>query len=310
VTTKVCAACLKVIAGRRAYHADCLIGLFGRALAPRIALTSVDLPAKASGMVGKMSISGAQEKVSLRLSANGRDLRVADRGGEYLLKPEPARWANLPQNEHLTMTLAARFGIVIPPCALVKLGDGATAYLVKRFDRLADGSKLRVEEFCQLAELPTEARYHGSAELCVRLLRKYASDPATEIAEFFRRLLFGWWVANGDMHLKNFALLTDADGVRRLSPAYDLVNTRLLIPDDEMALTLGGKHRVRRRKRWLDFAKFCEIPAVVADRMILNQIEFLDSARSIIDRSFLPDSTKERYSQIVAANTQILMSGS
>lgn len=45
-------------------------------------------------------------------------------------------------------------------------------------------------------------------------------------------LLFVWWSGNGDMHLKNFSLLTDANRFTRLTPAYDLVCTQLLIPDE------------------------------------------------------------------------------
>ena len=40
------------------------------------------------------------------------------------------------------------------------------------------------------------------------------------------------------MHLKNFSLLTNEDGITRLTPAYDLVCTRLVIPDHQLALPL------------------------------------------------------------------------
>ena len=51
------------------------------------------------------------------------------------------------------------------------------------------------------------ASYEGSAELCVRLVRKHASEPLVEVSKLYRRLLFVWWTGNGDMHLKNFSLL-------------------------------------------------------------------------------------------------------
>ena len=59
----------------------------------------------------------------------------------------------------------------------MELKDKAIAYLIKRFDRLDDGTKLQVEDFCQLAEKPLRDKYEGSSELCVRILRKYASEP-------------------------------------------------------------------------------------------------------------------------------------
>src|SRR5439155_188087 len=128
-----------------------------------------------------------------------------------------------------------------PPFGLVRLKDGALTYIIKRFDRLEDGTKLQVEDFCQVAEIPAKDKYEvGSAELCVRLLKKYASEPLIEVRKFYSLLLFGWWVANGDMHMKNFSLLTEPDSTRRLSPAYDLVNTRLFFPDEETAAMMMG----------------------------------------------------------------------
>jgi serine/threonine-protein kinase HipA len=39
-------------------------------------------------------------------------------------------------------------------------------------------------------------------------------------------------MSNGDLHLKNLSLLTDRDGNRRLAPAYDLISTKLVLPND------------------------------------------------------------------------------
>lgn len=54
------------------------------------------------------------------------------------------------------------------------------------------------------------------------------------------------------MHLKNFSLLYEPDGMIRLSPACDLLPTRLLMPQDkeEMALTVNGrKANLRQTER-------------------------------------------------------------
>ena len=116
----------------------------------------------AAEMAGKMSISGVQEKVSLRLSDDKSRFEIAPTGGRYILKPEPSRFAFVPQNEHLTMRLAELVGIEVPPFGLVELKDKAIAYIIKRFDRLDDGTKLQVEDFCQLDEKPIRDKYQGS----------------------------------------------------------------------------------------------------------------------------------------------------
>ena len=51
-------------------------------------------------------------------------------------------------------------------------------------------------------------------------------------------------IRNGDAHLKNFGLIYPSlSGPVRLAPAYDLVTTPVYIPQDSMALTLGGSTR-------------------------------------------------------------------
>lgn len=197
-----CLICLEETTGSATHHAACVRRLFGTSVLPTLDYELGDLYAVAAQMAGKMSIAGIQAKVSLRLSPDRSKLDVAASGGRFILKPEPARFSDLPQNEHVSMRLAAAVGIETPPFGLLRLKDGTLSYIIKRFDRLDDGRKLQVEDFCQLAEKPLREKYDGSAELCVRILRKYATEPLLEISKLYRLLLFGWWIANGDMHLK------------------------------------------------------------------------------------------------------------
>jgi serine/threonine-protein kinase HipA len=253
-----------------------------------------------------MSISGVQEKVSLGLSPDRATLDVAAAGGRYILKPGSFRFPSLPANEHVTMRLAALVSIEVPPLGLMRLTDGTWAYLIKRFDRTDDGAKLRTEDFCQLSGKPLRDKYDGSGELCVRLLRKFATEPLIEIRKLFKLLLFGWWTANGDMHLKNFSLLTTAEKVCRLSPAYDLVCTKLVLPDDTLSLTIGGRDKKLTRRHWLEFAEYCGIPERAAKRLISEQIEALAPALDLLAQSFLAAELQEQYEQILRENTSVL----
>ncbi len=303
----VCFACLGTTRGSAAYHPACLEQLFGTSTLPALQFELRDLYAVAAQMAGKMSISGVQEKVSLRLSPDRSRLEIAETGGRYILKPEPARFSALPQNEHVTMRLATIVEIETPPFGLMRLKDGSLAYIIKRFDRLDDGTKLQVEDFCQLAEKRIRDKYDGSAELCVRILKKYATEPLIEISKLYRWMLFGWWVANGDMHLKNFSLLTLPDGTRRLSPAYDLVSTRLAIAgDDSIALPMGGRNRKLTRRKWLDFGGYCGLPPRAAERIVAAQVDALDASVELIRQSFLPEPKKEEYEKIIRDHTVIL----
>ena len=299
-----CAICLAATADETEYHARCVESLFGTSVIPSLDTARAEVYRLAAKMAGKMSISGVQEKISLTLSRDKKVLELAPTGGRYILKPEPARFSSVPENEHVTMCLALLVGIATPPFGLVRLKDGSLAYVIKRFDRRDDGSKLHVEDFCQLSEKPLRDKYQGSGELCVRILRKYASEPLIEVRKLYQLLLFSWWTANGDQHLKNFSLLTSEDHFRRLAPAYDLVCTRLVIPDDQdLALSIAGKKRNITRGLWLDFASYCQIPERAAERLLNNQAAALEPSVRLIHDSFLPSELKTQYEAIVRENT-------
>ena len=200
------------------------------------------------------------------------------------------------------MQMASLVEIETPPFGLLELTDGNLAYIIARFDRLADGTKLPQEDFCQLAGLPPSRKYDQSAELCVRLLRQFASEPLISILALYRLLLFGWCVGNGDLHLKNLSLLTNTDGVRRLSPAYDLVNTKLVIQDDKLALTVGGKTSNLKRSDWIEFGRYCQIPERVVDRVISRQAAVLNEMSQTIQNSFLSAPMKNKYQEILREN--------
>src|SRR5712671_3749928 len=69
---------------------------------------------EAINRAGKMSIQGLQLKLSavLRISAGHFD--VVNAGGRYILKPQSLDFRELPENEDLTMRMAAAVGIEVP----------------------------------------------------------------------------------------------------------------------------------------------------------------------------------------------------
>ncbi|MEX0713385.1 MAG: HipA domain-containing protein [Pirellulales bacterium] len=299
----ICRICLGDVPGDGDYHPRCLRGLFGTAKAPRFDVEVGKLHTAALAMIGHTSLSGIQKKISVNLSADRETLQVASSGGRYILKPQTETYPALPQNEHLSTRLAQLSGIEVGKYGLVSLKDDSLAYVVRRFDRLPDGRKLRQEDFCQLAEKSAKDKYDGSAEMLVRLLRHYASEPLIEILKLYRLLVFAWWSGNGDMHLKNFSLLVDQQGIVRLTPAYDLVCTRLVIPDDPLALPVTGKRDKLDRDSWLGFAAYCGLPEKTALRVLKNQASVLAEASALVDRGFLPADQKAEYKRLIRDRT-------
>ncbi len=301
--SRICRICLGDVRGDEDFHTRCLRTLFRSGKAPHLDIEIGKLHTAALAMVGHTSLSGIQKKIAVNLSADRETLQVAAEGGRYILKPQTDTYPVLPENEHVTTRLAQLVDIDVAPSGMVALKGGSLAFVVRRFDRLDNGRKLRQEDFCQLAEKSPKEKYDGSAELCVKLLRRYASEPPIEILKFFRMLVFAWWSGNGDMHLKNFSVLADEQGLLKLTPAYDLVCTRLVIPNDPLALSVAGKKDKLHRKDWMAFAAFCQLPEKTAARVLDKQASVAGESVALIDRCFLPNDQKVAFKQLVADRT-------
>lgn len=303
---EVCMACLGEAPESEGYHSRCLRELFGTDDVPEVDVEMAKLHELGLAMVGKTSLSGVQRKISVGLSSDRMTLRLEVERNRFILKPQAQTFPALPENEHATMQTAALCGLEVPPNALVRLKDGSLAYLVARFDRTPEGIKRRQEDFCQLDERWPKQKYDGSAELCVRLVRRYASEPGIALLRLFQHLVFAWWAGNGDAHLKNFSLLEDAAGRHALSPTYDQVCTRLVIPRDGLALTVGGRRDRLNRRTWEELAGYGGIPPRAAARVLDRQAQALESALDLVSRSFLPGEMKEGYADLLRERTDRL----
>ncbi|MBF0275878.1 MAG: HipA domain-containing protein, partial [Nitrospinae bacterium] len=223
-----------------------------------------------------------------------KELVTTNVGGEYVLKPQIDGWKQVPENEELCMTLAELFSLSVAKHTLIPLKDETIAYITKRFDRRAKGTKIPLEDFQQLSEV--QDKYSGSYEKVGKLIQQFSSAPGLDIRIHFRFLLFNHLIANGDVHLKNMSLINEGNGYR-FSPCYDLVNTRLIFPKEkeDMALLFSGKKKNVKKKSFLSFAKFFEIPEKVIDiefeRVLSTHERFLQE----INASFLDGEMKETF---------------
>ncbi len=301
-----CLVCLKDVDGESEYHPACAKTLFGSTRIPTIDLEIAKFHTLAQAMVGHTSLSGVQRKVSVGLTADRATLRVAMERGHFILKPQAQVFPHLPENEHVTMRMASAAGLVVPPHGLVRLRDNSLAYLVRRFDRTVDGVKLLQEDFCQLAELAPKQKYEGSAELGMRLIRRYAAEPGVAGLAFFRQVLFAWVTGNGDMHLKNLSLLRGTDGLYRFSLAYDLFCTDLVIDGDQLALPVGGTRRLVTPRRWMAFAEYCGLPAKATIRVLGEMKAAMVPSLDLLSRCFLPNEMKTRFAKLLKARVATL----
>lgn len=291
----VCLVCLEATKSASGYHPQCAKQLFGAAEPPTIDVDLTHLHMAAQAMVGHTTLSGIQKKLSVHLSRDRRTLTVEATGGQYILKPQTGTYPSLPENEHVTTLLAKMSGIPVSPSGLVPLKDGSLAYVAQRFDRLPNSRKVRQEDFCQLAELPPRDKYRSSAERCAKLVKQYATETLIQLQELYRLFVFIWWSGNGDMHLKNFSLLTGEDGITQLTPAYDLLCTELVLPGNGLAFPLNGKAKNLSRGDWRAFAEACSLPEARARSILTAQAAVLPRAKRLIEACCLPEEQQQAY---------------
>ena len=274
------------------YHTECVKSLFGAEQAPAFTYSTAELNELARKLVlSRVSVPGVQPKLSVHLerAEGGSDrLTLVGLDGNYILKLPTESYSELPESEHFAMTLARLCGIETAAFGLVWLESGALAYLTRRMDR-EDGVKHMID-FCQLTDRPSERKYHGSYEQIGKGIRACSSAFGSDVLHFFEVLIFSFITGNSDMHLKNFSLLREHDGTWRLSPAYDLVPVKTVLPadKDDLALTVNGKNRKLRAGDFRAAAATMGLTSVQYSRLTQRMVEAvrknLDEA---IKRSFL-----------------------
>ena len=275
----------------------------------------------------KISISGVQPKFSLKLVSNALELTTMK--GEYILKTTPLSHldniGDMVANEHVTMQLAKQvFGLRVAECAVMEFNNNVPVYLTRRFDVNDDGTRTKQEDFAQLGEISESTHgpnhkyeslsYEGISNLMQRHIPTYDID----VEEFFKLVLFNYLVQNGDAHIKNFSVYTDPKtNTTRLTPAYDLLNTHIHLPNDgRCALDLfdGGYETPSFSNdsfyRHIDFHEF-GIKIGVPEKRVIKFLDLIVSKEtkihSLLDVSFMSKTSIEKYKDVCADRQKALM---
>ena len=256
------------------------------------------------------SISGVQEKFSVLLEKNKLRLIIEGERGIYILKPIPGTGKKpdqMPANEHLTMQIARQiYGIETAENALIFFKNGSPAYITKRFDVKDDGTKLAQDDFASLAGRTPQThgehyKYLGNYLDLFQLMQTHLSTYKLEAPKLLKILVFNYLFSNGDAHFKNFSLLETPMGDYRLSPAYDLLNSRIHIEDKDFALDDGllprNMAQGKIRGQFSKLAENAEISKKFFNDILTMMLSKSDSVEKMVTASFLNDSTKRNYWQ-------------
>jgi len=289
------------------YHELCLQRLFGSKEVPLLDYSEKELHSLAKRVVRqRVTIPGVQAKLSMEIQQEAKEtpkLTIVGLWGCFILKPPSNKWPELPENEHCTLRMADELGIETVPYGLVHLKSGELAFVTRRIDRRDDGTKLAMEDMCQLTGRLTEDKYKGSHEQIAKVIKQYTANPLFDIIRFYEVVLFSYLTGNGDMHLKNYSLFKDPKIGWKYAPSYDLLSTRLVIPEksdpEELALTVRGK---KSRFKLDDFKQF-GLDIGLTPKQITNEFYKLQKKKpdleSIIQQSFLSKEMKENYMKLL-----------
>jgi serine/threonine-protein kinase HipA len=171
-----------------------------------------------------------------------------------------------------------------------------------------NGEKLNQEDFASV----------------LQAAHKYKSKTYQDVGEwlsplnrvdFLRILIFNFLTGNGDVHLKNISLLETADGDMMLSPSYDLMNTKIHVADNLLALNLFkefeqtslplGENYSYKSADFIEFGKRLKIRDTNVAKIIDSFIKKEGEILAMVDKSFLSNEAKTLYKANVVENYKL-----
>lgn len=243
-------------------------------------------------------LSGIQIKAPMFLDQDGTLQASTGRPFTHILKPAgTSGYDALPLIEWMAMAIGRAVGLNAPETALIAMPDDMPpALIVERFDirqNPDDRRLLAMEDMCSVLDLPKEAKYDSTMERVARALRPLSTAPDEDLVTLIKRAVFAWLIADGDMHLKNMALLKIAEpGDRqfrsvRMAPLYDAVTTRVFprLKHDRLALKLNGRDDNLHRGDFRALATTAGLKAGNADAAI---DELVQRMPEVIEKAILP----------------------
>lgn len=255
----------------------------------------IDDAATAAALVSRGSLSGVQPK--LLAVKDGRHFRPArhNETANYIAKLPSGALRDLVENEFLTIHASRA---LLPDDRLVEAviaplkGINDKALLVRRFDRLRSGTRIHFEEFNQLlGHRSGDDKYDAAYEDMASFILKTPGCTPIDAWRLYQRILTCVLTGNTDAHLKNFAMLHTADGLR-LTPAYDLVAAALYPEYQTFALAIGGAANLTldriKPKHLTALGKACGLTSDV----ISETVRDLDKRRKSAEKAVIAAAKK------------------
>lgn len=215
---------------------------------------------------GTSALGGARAKAS-----------VSGPGGELWIAKFPMAedgYRNVPLWEKTALELAARVGIQVPPSQLLQVA-GRTVLLVERFDRAGSARVPYLSMRTVLNNPDDGSRPPDYRDIAATLRRTTDAD----LAELYRRVVFGVLVNNTDDHLRNLGILR-RQGTWELAPIFD-VNPEPMFRKTRHTGIAGRHAQIGVVDGLVELASYCGLPRALAFDEIERQFRLLDGWQEV-----------------------------
>lgn len=247
------------------------------------------IPLDISGEPARMSLSGAQDKMTVFIDGNGNiSIPLGPAPSSHIIKPSIQHRQDIPHtaiNEALVMTLARRIGL---NAAQTRYAPELQAIVIERYDRaIAENGlliRLHQNDLCQILGIPSGKKYEAeggpSLKTCFEAVVARSSQPALDKKRLTDWVIFNLLTGNMDGHAKNLSLLTQGNRTK-LAPFYDLVCTAVY-PNlsRKLAFKIGGENRPKwlMPRHWQRFAEEIGFKPTLIDKTISEMSHRIEAA--------------------------------
>jgi len=191
--------------------------------------------------------------------------------------------------ESVVATLAQRAGVIVADNVRRRFGSRHHTFLAKRFDRDSTGQRLH---FCSAMTLlermdgEAGASYLDLADILVQ----HGEEPARDLEQLWRRLVFFVCVSNVDDHLRNHGFLLGDHGWL-LAPAYDM---NPVYDVEGLTLNISETDNTQDFSLVRDVARRFRVPARKADEIVAEVVRAVRGWRSVAEQAHLSRAEQER----------------
>ncbi|MBS3955645.1 MAG: type II toxin-antitoxin system HipA family toxin [Methylomicrobium sp.] len=251
------------------------------------------IPLDITGEQARMSLSGAQDKMTVLIDAKGAlSIPLGASPSSHIIKPSISHRGDVPNtaiNEAMIMMLAREVKLDV---AEVRYASELGAVIVTRYDREIGRNgllrRLHQNDLCQVLGIPSSKKYESeggpSLQACFKAVIERSAQPALAKKRLIEWVVFNVLVGNMDGHAKNLSLMSIGESTK-LAPFYDLVCTAVY-PNlsQKFAFKIGGENRPRwmMSRHWDRFAIETDTKPQFVSKVLADLIKRTESALPIV----------------------------